>query len=1018
MLSKHFAQRSALIAFAVLCATILGSLWDAAAPARAQAPTPMSPVRVLQSDAQRVILEFAAPAYTAQPRTIGGANYLALTIPGLGNIGEPGKPQLPVQSTMIGVPAGAVAALKITADDAARVKLTAPPIPAPTARAEYDLRHTAPRAVRYVIVPDAATYAANRFYPDAVARIGVDSKFRSQRYLAIQFYPLQYNGATRELTFHRRVRVEITFTYPRGQTRDALGGAVNEGTFEATLKTMLLNYDSAKAWRVKTAVPSAPAPRPPRAPRSGEPLFRIAVNADGMYKISCAQLYAQGASPALNPSTIKVYKKYDQTNELAIDQVWQNGDSCDNDHYIVFWGQALDTKYTDTNAYWLTYGGANGKRITTREGSGSGTAATAYTHTVHLEENLYYFSMIPHLEGVEHWYWSILSSAWQPFTFTVSSLVTTLPYSATLDFRLAAYTTGAHRTQIRINGHTTPITEVVWSGEGSMTGTVPFPMTDLVDGDNYAHVAEVEAGSVVVVDSFDAAYTRAFVAITDTLRFDQPATGAFQYTITNFTTSTIQGFDITDPFNVVRITSPNIFSSGSYAYQFADNQASPREYIVLTTTQYKTPVSITRDTAGDLKNTANAADYIIIAPDSFVTSTQSLATFRQSQGLRVKIVGAQDVYDEFNDGVLDPQALRDFLAYAYSYWSAPAPAMVLLVGDAHFDPRGYCLTPGKCPQSGGITTPPNSIFIPAALRIVDASRYESADDNFFVAFNDGSGDFFPQMALGRLPANSTTEVEAMVNKILTYEQSPPTGTWRGRVSFVSDNAYNADGSADGGGNFWAYSDAVAANPYYLPTNYQVNRVYYNPCDPNTYPQCALPYPYYTTEGATHDAVLDAINQGSVIVNYVGHGSITQWAHALLAIADVDTLSNGYKLPFMVDMTCDTGYFIYPDLAFPGLGEKNVRRASNGALAAWAATGWGYADDHDFLNRGLFESIFHNGERRIGPATIAGKAFLWASYSPPSDRQIDAMKMFTLLGDPASRLQLATATYLPLILKGQ
>ncbi len=981
----------------------------AAAPARAQSPT-LDPakVRVLQSDASRIILEFSAPTYTAQPRTLGGARYLALTIPGLGVTGEPGKPQLPVQGAMLGIPPGAVAALKIVADDSTRVKLSAPPLPAPTARAEYDLTRTAPRAVRYVTVPDAATYAANRLYPADAARIGTDSQWRSQRYLTIQFYPLQYNGATRELTFHRRLRVEITFTYPRGQTRAALGGAVNEGTLEATLKTMLLNYDSAKAWRAKTAAPGA---RAPQSTRSGDPWYRVAINSDGMYKITCAQLQALGATP--DPNTIKIYK---QNTELALYQAWSSGDPCDGDHYIAFWGQGLDTKYTDTNAYWLTYGGADGKRMTTRDGSGSGSATTEYTHTVHVEDNRYYHSMIPHLEGFEHWYWEILSSAWLPFTFTVSSLVTTPPYSATLDFNLAAYTTGAHRTQIRINGYTTPITEVVWSGMGPLTGTVSFPMTYLADGDNYIHVAESEPGSIVVVDHFDVAYTRAFVALTDTLRFRQPNAGAWQYTISNFSTNAILGFDITDPFNVVHITSPNIFPSGSYSYQFADNQSSAREYNVLAAAQFESPASIVLDTASDLKNTSNAADYIVIAHDSFVSNVQPLAAFRQSQGLRVKVVAVQDVYDEFNDGVLDPQALRDFLAYAYSKWTPPAPAMVLLVGDAHFDPRGYCLTAGKCPQSGGIVTPPDSIFIPAPLRIVDSQHYESADDNFYVAFNDGSGDFLPQMALGRLPANSTAEVDALVNKILTYEQSTPAGAWRARVSFVSDNAYNADGTADGGGNFWAYSDAIAANPYYLPTTYQVNRVYYNPCDPNTYRQCALPYPYYTTEAETHAAALDAINQGSVIVNYVGHGSVVQWAHAILAIGDVDTLSNGYKLPFMVDMTCDTGYYIHPATTIPGLAEKNVRRAGNGALAVWAATGWGYSDDHDFLDRGLFEAIFHNGERRLGPATLAGKAMLWTYTSPPSDRQIEAMKMFVLLGDPASRLQLGAAIYLPLILR--
>jgi hypothetical protein len=995
----------------ILCASAIASaLWAmTTTPARAQAPTPAAaPVRVLQSDTSRVVLEFSAPTYTAQPRNIGGANYLALTIPGLGNTSEPGKPQLPMHGAMIGVPPGAVVAFKIIEDDATRVKLSAPPLPAPTARAEYDLARTSPRSVHYDIVPDVATYAANQFYPADAARIGTDGTWRSQRYLSVQFYPLQYNGATRELVFHRRLRVEITFTYPRGQTREALGGTVNEGVFEATLKTMLLNYDSAKSWRAKTAAPGVSAPK---STRSGT-WFRIAVNSDGMYKITCAQLQALGATP--DPNTIKIYK---QNTELALYQAWSSGDPCDNERYIAFWGQGLDTKYTDTNAYWLTYGGANGKRMTTRDGSGSGTAATAYTHTVHLEDNVWFLPNYPKpvVENESRWYWSWLYSSSQDYTFTVSNLATSA-YSATLGYVFIGWMDGVHQTTLSINGNS--VATLNWSGQGRLAGTATFPVTWLISGTNTLRATEAYARQVVI-DSFDVAFTRAFVAITDTLRFRQPNAGAWQYTISGFSTNAILGFDITDPFNVVHITSPNIFPSGSYSYQFADNQSSAREYIVLATTQFKTPASIVQDTPSDLKNTSNGADYIIIAHDSFVSAIQPLAAFRQSQGLRVKVVAVQDVYDEFNDGVLDPQAIRDFLAYAYSNWTPPAPAMVLLVGDAHFDPRGYCVTVGKCPQDGGLNTSPNTIFIPAPLRIVDAHRYESADDNFYVAFNDGTGNMMPQMALGRLPVNSVAEVNDVVTKLLAYEQSTPTGTWRSRVAFVSDNAYDADGNADGGGNFWAYSDAIAANPYYLPSGYQANRVYYNPCDPNAYPQCALPYPSYATTETLRSALLTAINQGSVIVNYVGHGSTTQWAgEGFFKVADVDTLTNGYKLPFFVDMTCDTGYYIHPKVTIPGLGEKNVRRAGNGALAVWAATGWGFADDHDFLNRGLFEAIFHNGERRLGPATVAGKAFFWAANQPAGDRQREVLKMFVLLGDPASRLQLQTATYLPLILKAQ
>jgi len=66
-----------------------------------------------------------------------------------------------------------------------------------------------------------------------------------------------------------------------------------------------------------------------------------------------------------------------------------------------------------------------------------------------------------------------------------------------------------------------------------------------------------------------------------------------------------------------------------------------------------------------------------------------LANYRQDQGLRTSVVDVQDLYDEFNYGIANPSAIRDFLALAYSTWQAPAPTYVVLFGDGNFDPKNY-----------------------------------------------------------------------------------------------------------------------------------------------------------------------------------------------------------------------------------------------------------------------------------------------------------------------------------------
>jgi hypothetical protein len=145
------------------------------------------------------------------------------------------------------------------------------------------------------------------------------------------------------------------------------------------------------------------------------------------------------------------------------------------------------------------------------------------------------------------------------------------------------------------------------------------------------------------------------------------------------------------------------------------------------------------DQPSDLIHPANGADYLIITHQDFYTAVQPLANDRASRGLRVKMVKVQDVYDEFNFGLLDPQAIRDFLAYAYHNWQPPAPTFVLLVGDGTFDPLNYL----------GDLRPE---FIPPYLADVDYWIGETAADNRYVSVS--GDDFLPDMALGRLPVNT------------------------------------------------------------------------------------------------------------------------------------------------------------------------------------------------------------------------------------------------------------------------
>ena len=217
--------------------------------------------------------------------------------------------------------------------------------------------------------------------------------------------------------------------------------------------------------------------------------------------------------------------------------------------------------------------------------------------------------------------------------------------------------------------------------------------------------------------------------------------------------------------------------------------------------------------------------------------------------------------------------------------------------------------------------------------------------------------------------------------------------------FVADNA-------DRAGNFPQMSNAVA--DYFVPAPYTVEKVYYGLT--------------HTSVASANAAIINAINQGRLIVSYVGHANNSWWAHEkIFQVPDLPLLTNSDRLPFFTPMTCLDGYYILPpssEYDSSSLAESLVRQPSSGAIASFSPSGLGVATGHDYLEKGLFEAIFYNGEQRLGPATTYAKMYLSGSTLAYDE----LIETYILFGDPASRLsQLSPPTssrmlYIPILTK--
>ncbi|MFM9709540.1 C25 family cysteine peptidase, partial [Streptomyces galilaeus] len=92
-----------------------------------------------------------------------------------------------------------------------------------------------------------------------------------------------------------------------------------------------------------------------------------------------------------------------------------------------------------------------------------------------------------------------------------------------------------------------------------------------------------------------------------------------------------------------------------------------------------------------------------------------------------------------------PQAIKDFLAYAYHSWSSPSVRYVLLLGDASYDPKNYLGTGTK-------DWLPGYPVVTSYIQTVSDPAYASVNGN----------DILPDLAIGRLPAASVTEAQILV----------------------------------------------------------------------------------------------------------------------------------------------------------------------------------------------------------------------------------------------------------------
>lgn len=953
---------------------------------------PRGLVELLRSDESGIEFVVDITDFEVVREVIDGAEYHIVVVPDLESSAKAGSPQIPGRRVLLGIPLGVDYDLRVSVLESENIPGQYRLLPAPTPifdldpASGFDPGVPAPGASDWEYVEDERAYSVAAFQPKTIARIASSGFIRDQRYVAVQVNPVQYNPASGELVLHRRFRVLIEFSYPRDLEMSV---SQSTGSFEPVLAASLLNYESAANWRGRVPYPvvSASVQEKAKNADAGTPAYKVLVNETGIYQVTAGDLAALGLDVAGIPTT--TYKLSYRGREVPI-RILASGDGPLES--LWFYGEQAQTKYTDTNVYWLTYdpvplpGAEPGLRMPLKSAPPVPTSTAEisldYSTTVRLEEDLLYRPQMPWAEGLDvdpwdHWFWDFTRRYDDPdnpynkpvlvFPAQISGL-STEPYTATLAASMSSLTqdlsvTPDHCVDFYLNGDW--VDRHTWDGMHSEElVTFHFTGTLLLEGGNSVEVHTCETGAFsdrAYYDWFELDVRRSYQAEGDSLVFDVAEAG-WQYRIEGLSTNTVEVFDVSGTYTVSHLVGVEVTgSSPQYTAAFYDQTAYVgTRYLALTHDQLKSPLSIVKDTPSNLVDPANQADYIVIAPKEFMTAVQPLVGHRAAQGLVVQTADLESVFDEFNYGIYSPEAIRDFLSYAYHSWSGEPPAYVLLVGDGTYDYKGK-LGDGN----------PN--LLPPYLAFVDPEMGETAADNRYVTVS--GDDPLPDLHIGRFSAETAAQVSAMVAKTIAYETSPTPGDWTERVLFVTDNDWR----------YYYFSDVLVNG--YLPEPYSPIKVYQGLTCPTENPSVVCKQEILATLNTT----------GALLVNYIGHGAPNQWAgEKLWTIEDLSQLEPTERYPVILAMTCREGSF--HEATVDALGESVVRLADRGAVASWSATGYGYATGHDYLNRGFFQAALFDGVRELGAAADVGKSWLFAT-----GYYTDLLETYHLFGDPALRL---------------
>lgn len=959
-------------------------------------------IDLISQTSDNLNLVFTLPEYQLKDENVKGQSFVRIVMDEGMPTSDEGYPELRMFSIPIAIPVDGSAIARVTAvssDTRRSVALR----PVPTLLLNGEDRE-------YEMHRNNAAFSRSTLYPESILEISEPAFVGDRRFVSLRIYPFQYSASRQELMVHTRLEIAVTIL---GNKSASVDWQMGKSPVDAAADAFFINNATSKTWRLPRKADYSHTNQKSVAGEISE--LQLIVDTEGIYKVTYAELKAfitersellgQEMSWNIDQIDPRRLELQDEFGQIPIHFHGEEDGSFDPGDYFEFFGDRHygDDYYYDDftaeNVYTLRLMDRYGARMVVENGGlvvsdpSKFYMADAYRETVHFEQQLVsdklgrgWTTGNQQFYREDVWFWKKINAP----NLEIVPIELQYPIESSIRKASARFVLQGltykedlaegeydHEATIRLNS--AMVNTHTWIGQTEQVfeNQAEIPNSFLRHGTNQAYISlsgntASESREQVLLDNITIDYWRQYKTDLNYIKFTKPndrPNGLYQFNIEGFSSPNVSVYKIgSSVFNSMQIEPFTVDGTAPWTVSIQDSVSSQAVRYFAVEESAKKRVKLMRlNISSDLKNPQNSADVILITPYEFLESdgTQMLTGLWENDGYTVKKVDIQDIYDEFNHGIVSAESIKDFLKHAYHYWSAPRLSHVILLGEGIDDTRD--------------NSPSRKYNLIPVKKTWTYKHGATASDNWYACLV--GEDSVPDISLARINVWTEQQILDYAMKASSYRSNLQTNRmWNNHITLTAGGKISDDGDI-----FAQQSERIRRKS--IPSHYRVTRVYTNT-------QTVSPE-YF---GGTFN-LKDAINSGSQFVQFMGHGGGRVWAdYNLFNFNDVATLNN-QVYPVFLSLACYASAFDTNGAA--SISEALVTTPNKGAIATLGFAGLGYLDQDEGWGLAFNEAAFMHDFPTLGEAYAFALARFFTTTTSAAARYA-LTHGSAYLGDPLIR----------------